>query len=137
MKYAFGCLASAVAFLHAPEIAIKHKDIKPANVLMFQGTPMLTDFALSTTFKGQENSFSSGTTGLSRLYAAPEVVSMELRNTSQDISLWVLSFKISSGPFTGALMGTPQIHAVTIGNIHTKEANLCPKSVNSLQSFPN
>jgi serine/threonine protein kinase len=52
---------------------------------MFQGTPMLTDFALSTTFKGQENSFSSGTTGLSRLYAAPEVVSMELRNTSQDI----------------------------------------------------
>ncbi|OAL03473.1 kinase-like protein [Phaeosphaeriaceae sp. SRC1lsM3a] len=85
LKSAFGCLAGAVAFLHSTKIAVKHKDIKPTNVLMFCGTPMLTDFGLSNSFKGAEDSKSSGITGKTPKYAAPEVVAMLPRGTSQDV----------------------------------------------------
>jgi serine/threonine protein kinase len=85
LKSAFGCLAAAVAFLHSPKVAVKHKDIKPTNVLMFGGTPMLTDFGLSSSFKGAEDSKSSGITGKTAMYAAPEVVALLPRGTSQDI----------------------------------------------------
>jgi serine/threonine protein kinase len=85
LKSAFGCLAGAVAFLHSTKIAVKHKDIKPTNVLMFYGTPMLTDFGLSNSFKGAEDSKSSGSTGRTPKYAAPEVEALLPRGTTQDI----------------------------------------------------
>ncbi|KAF2840244.1 kinase-like protein [Patellaria atrata CBS 101060] len=85
MKEAFGCLATAIAFLHSKRIAVKHKDIKPSNVLFLKGNPILTDFGLSNSFKGKEDSFSTGMTGKSVLYAAPEVIDETARGTSQDI----------------------------------------------------
>jgi serine/threonine protein kinase len=85
MKECFGCLANSIAFLHSNQVAIKHKDIKPSNILMFQGIPILTDFGISSSFKNQEHSTSSGFTLRSMPYAAPEVIRQEKRNTSQDI----------------------------------------------------
>jgi serine/threonine protein kinase len=85
LKNCFGCLANSVAFLHSKQVAIKHKDIKPSNILMFRGTPILTDFGISNSFKDKEHSTSSGFTKRSPPYAAPEVISHGKRNTSQDI----------------------------------------------------
>jgi serine/threonine protein kinase len=85
LKECFGCLASSVAFLHSKDVAIKHKDIKPSNFLMFQSTPILTDFRISNSFKNQEHSTSSGFTKRSSPYAAPEAIAQIKRNTSQDI----------------------------------------------------
>ncbi|CAN9095531.1 unnamed protein product [Alternaria alternata] len=85
LKESFGCLANTVAFLHSKQIAIKHKDIKPSNILMHSGRPILTDFGISNSFKDQEHSTSSGWTKRSAPYAAPEVIDNQSRNTSQDV----------------------------------------------------
>jgi hypothetical protein len=82
----FGCLARAVEFLHSRNI--RHKDIKPGNILVDNGNVLLTDFGLSLDFADAESD--GGTTvsmvnGFTRKYCAPEVVMMEPRNTSSDI----------------------------------------------------
>ena len=85
MRECFGCLANSVAFLHSKKVAIKHKDIKPSNILMFRGTPIITDFGISNSFKDKDHSTSSGFTVQTTLYAAPEVIWNRKRNTSQDV----------------------------------------------------
>lgn len=82
---AFGCLASALAFIHSKDIAIKHKDIKPANILFYNGVVLLADWGLSNCFKDEENSRSKGWTHCTAPYAAPEVIRREERGTAQDI----------------------------------------------------
>lgn len=54
----FGCLASSLAYLHNQKI--KHKDIKPANILVYNGTVFLSDFGLSKDFSESGNSISLG-----------------------------------------------------------------------------
>ena len=81
----FGCLASALAFIHSKDVAIKHKDIKPANILFYNGTVLLADWGLSNCFKDEENSRSKGWTHCTAPYAAPEVVKREERGTAQDV----------------------------------------------------
>jgi TolA-binding protein len=80
----FGCLARALEFLHQQNI--RHKDIKPHNILVNHGNVLITDFGLSFDFTD-----ANGSTTLSRVYArtprycAPEVALQEPRNTSSDI----------------------------------------------------
>lgn len=69
MTQGFGCLVRTVAFLHSKQIAIKHKDIKPSNMLMQDVKPILTDFGISNCFMGRENATSSGFMAKSTLYA--------------------------------------------------------------------
>lgn len=85
LSAAFGCLASALAFVHSKEIAIKHKDIKPSNILFYNGTVLLADWGLSNCFKDKENSRSNGRTYCTASYAAPEVVRWQERGTAQDV----------------------------------------------------
>ncbi|MCJ1362031.1 hypothetical protein MMC16_001133 [Acarospora aff. strigata] len=73
LRAAFGCLAGALAFIHSKDIAIKHKDIKPANILFCGGIVLLADWGLSNSFKDKADSRSSGWTHHSPAYAAPEV----------------------------------------------------------------
>ncbi|KAI9747646.1 MAG: target of Sbf, partial [Chaenotheca gracillima] len=80
----FGCLVSGVAFLH--ENRVRHRDIKPTNILV-KGTQVLfTDFGSSKGF-GEEVTMQTG--GGSRmktkLYAAPEVGAGRPRGKPSDI----------------------------------------------------
>lgn len=68
----FGCLATAVAYLHAHKI--RHKDIKPGNILVKDGRALLTDFGTSHNWSDDTKSSSSGTVAvLTKRYCAPEV----------------------------------------------------------------
>ena len=80
----FGCLTAGLEYLHAQKV--RHKDIKPGNILVSQGSVLLTDFGLAREFGDATGSTSVGTVnGTSPRYAAPEVLMMESRNTKSDI----------------------------------------------------
>lgn len=80
----FGCLASGLAYLHWQKV--KHKDIKPANILIHGESVLFTDFGISTEFSTNDRSTSTGPTAFSREWAAPEVLTSDLaRNTSADV----------------------------------------------------
>jgi serine/threonine protein kinase len=79
----FGCLAAALSYLH--DRSIKHKDVKPQNILVHQGNVLLTDFGLSRDFAEDIGSTTSGITPASPRYSPPEVAVYEARNTSADV----------------------------------------------------
>jgi len=80
----FGCLARALEFLH--EQKVRHKDIKPSNILVHHGKVLFTDFGLSLDFTNAESSTTvSMVNGMTPRYCAPEVAMCEPRNTSSDI----------------------------------------------------
>ncbi|KAF2262019.1 kinase-like protein [Lojkania enalia] len=78
LRTSFGCLAAALAYLH--DKYIRHKDIKPQNILVDKGNVFLTDFGLSRDLTDDIASH----TGLSHFYANPEA-------SSQLISEWEIS----------------------------------------------
>jgi hypothetical protein len=80
----FGCLARALEFLH--EQKVRHKDIKPSNILVHHGNILFTDFGLSFDFTDTTGSTTvSMVNGMTPRYCAPEVAMFEPRNTSSDI----------------------------------------------------
>lgn len=80
----FGCLARALQFLH--EQNVRHKDIKPGNILVDHGNVLFTDFGLSLDFTDTSSSTTLGmVNGMTPRYCAPEVALQEPRNTSSDI----------------------------------------------------
>jgi len=81
---AFGCLASALDFIHRQ--TVRHKDIKPQNILIHKGKVMYTDFGLSYDFGDIGRSTTTGNPqGITRRYCAPEVAEWGGRNTKSDI----------------------------------------------------
>jgi len=84
LETAFGCLCQAVIYLHGAQI--KHKDIKPSNILIHKNTVILTDFGIAHDYSDLDGgSRTGGPTGFTAAYAAPEVVRQETRNRSADI----------------------------------------------------
>ena len=80
----FGCLARALEFLH--EQKVRHKDIKPGNILVKGGNVLFTDFGLSFDFTDANGSTTlSMVKGMTPRYCAPEVAMQERRNTSSDV----------------------------------------------------
>jgi hypothetical protein len=80
----FGCLATALDFLHSQNI--RHKDIKPGNILVNQGNVLFADFGLSLDFTDRDGSTTTGiVNGRTPRYSAPEVFRDESRNTLTDI----------------------------------------------------
>ncbi len=80
----FGCLARALEYLHKSKI--RHKDIKPSNILVDHGTVLFADFGLSLDFDDASGSTTVGmVNGRTPRYCAPEVALLESRNTSSDI----------------------------------------------------
>ncbi|KAK0617316.1 kinase-like domain-containing protein [Immersiella caudata] len=80
----FGCLAQAVAYLHRSSVRIRHKDIKPENVVIDQfGLPVLTDFGLSKHFETGHHS--DGPTAKTLKYADPEAMHETMRDERSDI----------------------------------------------------
>lgn len=82
----FGCLASALRYLH--EQMVRHKDIKPQNVLVKGHQVFLTDFGISLDWSELGQSTTTGITVKTPRYCAPEVASYLPRNSLAD--LWSL-----------------------------------------------
>ncbi|KAF2800697.1 hypothetical protein K505DRAFT_412748 [Melanomma pulvis-pyrius CBS 109.77] len=79
----FGCLTAALKYLH--ENRIRHKDIKPQNVLVKGHQVLLTDFGISCDWSELGHSTTTGPTSMTPRYSAPEVAAHEPRNSSADI----------------------------------------------------
>ncbi|KAF2680407.1 kinase-like protein [Lentithecium fluviatile CBS 122367] len=104
LHQAFGCLASGLAFMHRQ--SIRHKDIKPQNVLIHNQTVLYTDFGLSYDFVDAGQSTTTGLVqGLTMRYCAPEVADHGRRNTKSDIfSLGCVFIEIHSVLYPDELM---------------------------------
>jgi len=81
----FGCITTALQYLHQERI--RHKDIKPSNILVKDGTVLLTDFGLARDCN-DTRSTSEGPTALSQRYCSPEVADKAPRSYSSD--MWSL-----------------------------------------------
>jgi serine/threonine protein kinase len=84
LRRSFGCLATALAYLH--EQKVRHKDIKPGNILISNGTVYLCDFGISRDWSASEHSTTTGDViKYTRRYCAPEVSDRDPRNSTSDI----------------------------------------------------
>ena len=73
----YGCLASAVLYLHGQKI--RHKDIKPSNVLVRRSEVYLTDFGTSMHWDDSSQSTTMGTVpARTPKYCSPEVWNQEV-----------------------------------------------------------
>jgi serine/threonine protein kinase len=79
----FGCLARALEYLHNKRV--RHKDIKPQNILVRQDRVLFTDFGISLDWSDLAQSTTTGETVKSPKYCAPEVSASEPWNSSSDI----------------------------------------------------
>ncbi|CAI6339858.1 unnamed protein product [Periconia digitata] len=79
----FGCLTSAINYLH--QIKIRHKDIKPRNILVKDHHVYVTDFGISLDWADNSRSTTTGFTVKTIKYCAPEVVDNLPRNSTSDI----------------------------------------------------
>ncbi|KAF2196690.1 kinase-like protein [Delitschia confertaspora ATCC 74209] len=84
MLQSIGCLAGAMAYLHSQDV--RHKDLKPANILLYPVGIRLTDFGNSTDFS-QLNASATDNGGArgSPRYFAPEAASWDRTGRSADI----------------------------------------------------
>ena len=79
----FGCLTSAMLYLH--ENNIRHKDVKPSNVLLSRNGVWITDFGASKDFTSDFTSTSASQERGTLKYCAPEVAKFEDSGRSADI----------------------------------------------------
>lgn len=79
----FGCLSNAVRYLHS--LRIRHADIKPQNIIVKGDQVRLTDFGIAYHWGNLTRATTTANTGMTEVYAAPEVVHKEPRNTQADI----------------------------------------------------
>ncbi|KAI9853597.1 MAG: hypothetical protein M1813_002052 [Trichoglossum hirsutum] len=80
----FGCLCSAVLYLHNSKC--RHKDLKPGNILVYISKVLITDFGTARDWSDQSRSTTIGRSNAFTFgYAAPEVVEQEPRSSSADI----------------------------------------------------
>lgn len=85
LKRWFNCLASGLAFIHSKRI--RHKDIKPANILIKGDKVYYSDFGISEKFP--DNLVTSKTVGdpfpRTPMYCAPEVAAEQPRGRKADV----------------------------------------------------
>ncbi|KAF2463748.1 kinase-like protein [Lindgomyces ingoldianus] len=80
----FGCLASGLIAIH--EAKIRHKDIKPKNILIKGSRVMYTDFGLALDYSQTNRSTTGGRPAMFTFqFCAPEVADWQDRRTSSDV----------------------------------------------------
>jgi serine/threonine protein kinase len=80
----FLCLSNALAFIHFK--GVRHKDIKPRNILVKGEEIFFADFGSSHAFLDGGNSTTEGPSyGHTKMYCAPEVIHQGKRNRSADV----------------------------------------------------
>ena len=80
----FGCLANGLAFMHTQNV--RHKDIKPHNILVHGNSLIYTDFGSSLDYSASTRSVTTGfPNSVTRRYAAPEVHDWSPRSSKTDV----------------------------------------------------
>ncbi|KAF2476798.1 kinase-like protein, partial [Lindgomyces ingoldianus] len=81
----FGCLCITLQKIHGGKL--RHKDIKPANILIHGTNVLFTDFGSAIKFGdgGRGTTVSEDPKGHSPMYAAPEVWKKEARDVISDV----------------------------------------------------
>jgi hypothetical protein len=93
LKKTIGCIASAVAYLH--ESDIKHKDLKPSNILLSRDGLWLTDFDTATDFSVLTSSITDNGERGTPKYFAPEVARFAPSGRAADVfSMGCIFFEI-------------------------------------------
>jgi Tol biopolymer transport system component len=99
-------VASALDYAHRQEVI--HRDVKPENVLLFQGEPMVADFgiALAASTAGPDRLTETGLSLGTPAYMSPEQASAEPRldGRSDQYSLACVVYEMLAGepPYTGS-----------------------------------
>jgi serine/threonine protein kinase len=90
-------IASALVYLHGREPAVRHGDLKPANVMLdAEGNAVLLDFGLATS--SMTTTLHSRGGGFTPAYAAPEVQAGGARTAAADIfAFGLLLFEVWHG----------------------------------------
>lgn len=83
LSRSFGCLASGLAFIHSHKI--RHKDIKPQNILVHDGHMIYTDFGIAFDATEQDTTTTGRPEAFTDRYRAPEVANWEPRNRKSDV----------------------------------------------------
>ncbi|KAH7116967.1 kinase-like domain-containing protein [Dendryphion nanum] len=84
LRQFYGCLTVAIQYLH--QNRIRHKDLKPQNILVKGSKVLITDFGTALDWSEESRATTTGDPGpISINYAAPEVVDREKRSESSDI----------------------------------------------------
>jgi serine/threonine protein kinase len=80
----FGCLSHGLEFLHTHKV--RHKDIKPRNILVHKGPVIFTDFGDCLDYSTDTGGTTTGRPdNLTRRYCAPEVIAWDRRYERSDI----------------------------------------------------
>jgi serine/threonine protein kinase len=117
LTQAYGYLAAGLDFLKKSRI--RHKDIKPQNILMHRGRIFYTDFGLASDSSRHENSSTDGYTEKTAKYAAPEVLAADRKNSSSDVySLGCVFIKIYSALRSLFYQNEERMFSEDIANIH-------------------
>jgi serine/threonine protein kinase len=83
LRRSFGCLASGLAHIHSH--TIRHKDIKPQNILVHDGQMIYTDFGIAFDATLEDTTTTGKPEAFTRRYCAPEVANWEQRNRKSDV----------------------------------------------------
>jgi serine/threonine protein kinase len=79
----FACLSNSLTYIHSQ--GSRHKDIKPANILVQGDLVYYTDFGLAKDFDPEAESFTEGHVfAKTPMYSPPEVISEEKQSRSAD-----------------------------------------------------
>ncbi|MCJ1403381.1 hypothetical protein MMC11_006604 [Xylographa trunciseda] len=137
----FGCLSGALKYMH--DKGIRHKDVKPTNILVHKSTVLFTDFGLAHDYSDSTHTFATSgmmSTGapeaFTRRYAAPEVLNYDPRNNKSDIfslgcvflEIWAALTESGLDELESFLQGDPDFPTDTI------YAHVVPKAVQWAQA---
>jgi serine/threonine protein kinase len=83
LERGFGCLSAALQYMHRERI--RHRDIKPGNILVHGASLVFTDFGISRDFSELSSSLTNGPVEGTHNYYAPEVAAGRPRGCSADV----------------------------------------------------
>lgn len=86
MRTFFGCLATALSYLHGKRT--RHRDLKPSNVLVYGPNVLITDFGFSRDCNETRSTTEGRPMGTTAKYNAPEVADHAERSFSADMCPW-------------------------------------------------